>query len=196
MSKNEYVGFERNDKNEYIEGYLSDKEHFNGVLFLLREPNTKGKRQKEFWFKNSLEKNSRQRSFSLYKNKFNIYLKYLNGEYNLSDCAYANIIPTDGKKSKSDKYRKINNENIRNRFISIVNECNNKIKFVFTCYDIFDALKETENSQPVEGMGIKYRKSDKTKRVIRIGNITVYEIYHPSYTKYPKEKSYDNDKPQ
>lgn len=191
MSENNYIGFAQNDKGEYIEGYLSNKENFNGVLFLLREPNTKGKIQEEFWFKNSLEKNIHQRSFSLYKNKFNIYLKYLNGEYNLSDCAYANIRPTDGEKRKSDKYNKINNKDILNRFMSIVKACDNKVKFVFTCYDIFDALKEAPNSQSVEGFGIKYRKSDKTKRVMCIENITVYEIYHPSYTKYPKERYYN-----
>ncbi len=187
---NKKTGFTTNDKNEYIEGYLSDKEHFNGVLFLLREPHTNGETQKEFWFKKSLINNSHQRSFSLYKNKFNIFLKYLNGNYNLSDCAYANIRPSDGDSTKSENYNKLDDSFIFDRFISIVDDCENKIKYVFTCYDIFDAIKNCSKSELCDITGIKYKKSNKNKRVMRFNNIIIYEIYHPSYTKYPKEINY------
>lgn len=184
------MDFEKHN-DEYTEGYLSDKEHFNGVLFLLREPHTDGEIQKEFWFKKSLINNSHQRSFSLYKNKFNIFLKYLNGNYNLSDCAYANIRPDNGERTRSEDYNKMKDEQLFDRFEAIVKICDNKIKYVFTCYDIFDAIKNYGKGTLCDTEGITYKKSNKNKRVMKLGDIIVYEIYHPSYTKYPKEPDYD-----
>lgn len=183
-------------KNEYIEGFLSDKAHFNGVLFLLKEPNSNGKEQCEFWFRNglldstTLEKNSK-RAFTLYKNKFNIYLGYLKGNYNLYDCAYANIRPSNGKSAESKEYKNLKDNDKYNRFLSIVEECENKIEYVFTCYDIFDALLKEGDGKLLNVQGIEYHNSNGsilTKRVMEINGIIVYEIYHPSYTKYPKEK--------
>ena len=36
---------------EKYEGYVGNKEDFNGVIFYLREPNTEGNEAEEFWFK-------------------------------------------------------------------------------------------------------------------------------------------------
>lgn len=54
--------FLKNSRGEYVEGYLSSEKDFNGVVFLLREPNNKNKDDKtspkqvtdEFWFKKVL----------------------------------------------------------------------------------------------------------------------------------------------
>lgn len=172
--------------NEYIEGFLTDKEHFNGVLFLLREPNTD--KQTEFWFKKSLETDSSQRSFRLYKNKFNIYLEYLGDNYNLFDCAYANIRPLDGKNYKSDEFKKLNNQQLFNKFQNILDCCGAKVKCVFTCNDIFNAICEENKIEQneIKESSIRYRKSKVRKRYIELNEVTVFEIYHPSYTKYPK----------
>ena len=32
------------------EGYVGNKEEFNGIIFYLREPNTEGKKVRDFWF--------------------------------------------------------------------------------------------------------------------------------------------------
>lgn len=168
-----------------IEGYLSDKEHFNGVLFLLREPNTD--KQNEFWFKRSLEENRKQRSFSLYKNKFNIMLSYLPEKYLLKDCAYANIRPLNGGKVKSVDYINEKEISIFNRFNEIINCCDNRVKFVFTCYDIFNSILNNSNGVLTNENGIEYNKVKDRKRVLKYNGITIFEIYHPSYTKYPKK---------
>ena len=179
------IGFEHYD-NKYIEGFLTDREHFNGVLFLLREPNTD--KQTEFWFKKSLENNSSQRSFRLYKNKFNIYLEYLGNDYNLIECAYANIRPFDGENHKSDEYEKLGNSKIYNRFQYVLNCCGSEVKYIFTCNDIFNAICEENKIEQneIKESSIRYRKSNVRKKYIEINGVTVFEIYHPSYTKYPK----------
>lgn len=181
MSNNEFKKY----NNKYIEGFLSDKEHFNGALFLLREPNTSN--QTEFWFKKSLENNSTQRSFILYKNKFNIYLGYLDGNYKLSDCAYANIRPSDGEKYASDKYNDLSNSDKYNKFLDVLDYCDGKVKYVFTCNDIFKAICEMNNIGPnkTETSNIRYRKSNVRKKLVTLNGITIFDIYHPSYTKYP-----------
>jgi hypothetical protein len=181
MSNNEFKKY----NNEYIEGFLSDKEHFNGVLFLLREPNAP--KQTEFWFKKSLENNSTQRSFTLYKNKFNIYLGYLEGNYKLSGSAYANIRPSDGENYTSKKYKELSNSNKYSKFLDILNCCDGKVRYVFTCNDIFKAICEMNNIDPnkTESSNIIYRKSNVRKRFVKINGITIFDIYHPSYTKYP-----------
>lgn len=182
MSK---IDFEKYN-NEYIEGFLTDREHFNGVLFLLREPNTD--KQTEFWFKKSLKNDSSQRSFRLYRNKFNIYLEYLGGNYNLSECAYANVRPIDGENYKSDEFKKLNNQQIFERFKYILDCCGSKVKYVFTCNDIFSAICEENKLQQdeIKESIIQYRKSNVRKRYIEFNGVIVFEIYHPSYTKYPK----------
>ena len=46
--------FHKNSKGEYTEGFLGEPENFNGIVFLLREPNTGGKPAEEFWVKEVL----------------------------------------------------------------------------------------------------------------------------------------------
>lgn len=181
MSNNKFKKY----NNEYIEGFLSDKEHFNGVLFLLREPNADD--QTEFWFKQSLENNSTQKSFTLYKNKLNIYLGYLDGNYKLSDCAYANIRPSNGENHTSNEYNDLSNSDKYNRFLNILDCCDGKVKYVFTCDDIFKAICEENNIDlnEAEISNIRYIRSNVRKKFIKLNGITIFDIYHPSYTKYP-----------
>ena len=188
--------FSKNSNDEYIEGYLSDKENFNGVLFLLKEPNTNDGEQESFWFKDGLEgkiPNSKsKRVHTLYKNKFEQLLDYI-GFSGISSCAYANIIPNRGFKSESSEYKSLCEEFRYNRFKKLIETCNPQI--VFLCTKDFEAIikieKGKEYIEPIENEGIQY-SNNKQKRAIHYkdskNDLRVYEIYHPGYRIRIEEK--------
>lgn len=134
-------GFKQNDKGEYIEGYLSNKENFNGVLFLLREPNTNGKIQKEFYFRKCLYKEENNSAMNFYTDYFRNILACLPEDKELKDCAYANIIPDHGMTSKSKEYKSLSNEERVARFESLLNK---KTKIIFVCKEEFDSIRKKE----------------------------------------------------
>ncbi len=172
----------------YTEGFLSDKEHFNGVLLLLREPNTK--EADGFWFKDGTTGN-----LALYQNKFNIYLEYLEGTYDLADCAFANIRPQNGEAFASKAYKELQPYEKCERYEELVKACgNSKLKYVFTCSDIFDAICKTKEIKPSLYSKIQYKDVGKKFRMVEIDGITIYEIYHPSYRKYPEHPGEDFNK--
>lgn len=184
MSENKYIEFQKNDKGEYIEGFLSDKEHFNGILFLLREPNTNRKIQKEFYFRKCLYKEENNSTMDFYADYFRNILACLPEDKKLEDCAYANIIPDHGMPSKSEEYKNLSNEERVARFKSLLNK---KTKIIFVCQEEFDSIRKERNIEWEENCGIKYSNKPTSKRILNYNdNITVYEIYHPNYIKRMK----------
>lgn len=174
-------GFAKNDKGEYIEGYLSDKEHFNGVLFLLREPNTNGEIQKEFYFRKCLYKEEINSTMDFYADYFNNILSCLPENKKLKDCAYANIIPDHGMPTKSDKYKSLSNEERVERFESLLNK---ETEIIFVCQEEFDSIRKMKKIKSQENCGIKYSNKPNSKRKLHYNDrIIIYEIYHPSYIK-------------
>ena len=176
--------------SEGIEGYLSSKETFNGVLFLLREPNSS--EQKRFWFKDCMEKEEKgslsdesgvsKRQYTKYKKIFERLLEYT-GIEGLQNCAYANIKPDSGCNVVSAEYKTITNDEKADRIDSLFKACNPKVAFV--CGDMFDALISKRNMQYSTGEGIRYNKTRLRKG--SYNGIAIFETYHPSYRgSYPE----------
>lgn len=166
------IGFAKNDKGKYIEGYLSDKEHFNGVLFILKEPNTND--QGEFYFRECVS--GKINDMKKYINVFNDLLKNHAGSVKLNECAYANIIPTKGEKNESKSYKNLPNDERFKRINSFIDKYNPKI--IFVCSKDFDALINEENLKTEDGIIYKYLKP---KRLTHYKDVNIYEIYHPAY---------------
>ncbi len=175
MSENEYIGFAQNDKDEYIEGYLSDKEHFNGVLFLLKEPNTQ--KQKSFYFKDCVA--GKENGMKNYIKIFNNLLKNYSDNAELNECAYANMIPDHGSAKESDEYKSLSDELRYKRINSIIKECNPTT--IFLCTKDFDAMIRKAKIESIENQGVKYSNNSNTKRIAFYNTIKFYEIYHPNY---------------
>lgn len=76
------------------EGYLSDPSTFNGLLILLREPNTGGKKPPYFWMKDVVIPNHGEPRGRDYYQKLSAYVSLLG--YCLEQCAYANLNPNGG----------------------------------------------------------------------------------------------------
>lgn len=172
-------GFDTNINGEYIEGYLSDKEHFNGVLFLLKEPNTNGEIQNEFYFRKCLYKEENNSTIDSYVKYLRQILSNLSVNRNLENCTYANMIPYCGMHKESEKYKKLSNKERVERFESLLND---KTDIVFVCRNEFDAIIKEKNIEWKENCGIKYSNKPNSKRMLQYSDkITVYEIYHPSY---------------
>jgi len=167
-------GFAKNDKGEYIEGYLSDKEHFNGVLFLLKEPNTP--KQETFYFRECV--NGEKNNMGNYITVLNNLLKHYTNNAKLEECAYANMIPDHGMPKESEEYKCLSDKFRFDRFISIINEC--KPSIVFLCTKDFDGIVKYANIESIENKGVKYSNSKNTKRIAYYNDVLIYEIYHPS----------------
>lgn len=101
-------------KDKHIEGYLGDSNECE-ILFVLREPHEDN--QQEFWFKNAIDKEPKERD--QYEKKYILSLgtlayKLLGGnddspcvcklEEALRKCAYINIYPFSGESSSSIHY--------------------------------------------------------------------------------------------
>lgn len=171
----EIKGFAQNDKGEYIEGYLSDKEHFNGVLFLLKEPNTP--KQETFYFKECVS--GKINDMGKYITVLYDLLKYYTDNAKIEECAYANMIPDHGAAKESEEYKCLPDKFRFDRFISIINEC--KPAIVFLCTKDFEGIVKYANIKSEENKGVKYSNSNNTKRTAKYNGISMYEIYHPSY---------------
>lgn len=128
--------FHKNEYDEYEEGYLGEPKLFNGIVFLLREPNkdennTNASDEKRipFWFKNVVNRefyfntdadcriylesdNAKKRKNSKtaatkYIKRFKEILKFINYPENcLKNAIYCNIHPKWGGTYKSKDYMK------------------------------------------------------------------------------------------
>ena len=182
-------GFAKNGKCQYIEGYISTETEFNGVLFLLKEPNTDD--QRGFWFKecfyHDYDQICAKRTFTRYKTVFNKLLTYSESGLKLKNCAYANIKSYNGKNRESSEYRKLSYAEKLNRLDSLIDACHPK--FIFICQDLFDTLIMINKISPLYN-GVTYKGGSIQKRKCYYKSIPVYEIYHPSYWRigYPDER--------
>ena len=183
----------------YTEGYLGDEKKCD-ILFVLREPDTDGKKADIFWFKQvvngvkfkGLDVDSKKKarianaSGTRYKNVLGrIASKLLNitsenYEEVLKNCCYMNVCPESGEKQISLHY-KVNDDYRKALIKRIIEEHNTK--FIVTVSDVFDKLCGATNES-----WLTYE--DKNFRKGKYEGVEVYEFYHPSSTKI-KYKEFD-----
>lgn len=193
------------------EGYVGNKEDFNGVIFYLREPNTGGDEAKEFWFQRiitdrdnyykNLEKElteagcknvntiirSSKGIATKFENRFKEMLEQLGlNDKKLTDVAFCNVNSDSGDTTLTGEFKNKLATSAVCKLETIIKNMDKNELIVFTCKDIFDKLR---GAWPVEAKedGLRYNDEEKALRSFShvIGNkkITVYEIYHPSYFK-------------
>ena len=112
--------FHKNNNGEYTEGFLGEPENFNGIVFLLREPNTGGEPAEEFWFKKvlndsenyhkSLESSNKEKSKTAnskrdatkFRNRFSEMLEFIDHKENdLKNSVFCNVNCSFAVKSSS-----------------------------------------------------------------------------------------------
>lgn len=185
---------------EKYEGYVGNKEDFNGVIFYLREPNTEGNEAEEFWFKRIIidkEKYYKEleeakcekietdkRIASKFENRFNEMFEQLGlTDKQLKNVVYCNLHSDSGENSATNEYRE-KLTNAANKLKIIVENMDKEELIVFTCKDIFDELCRAWNVKERYEDGLKYNNKKECLQYFShvIGNkkITVYEILHPS----------------
>lgn len=167
-----------------LEGFLDDT-FFNGVIFLLREPNTgKENKQTEFWLKKRLTGNyayndaamdkaqirNDKRAYTKYRNRFHAMLTYVytGSDKELRHAAYFNLRPDAGEISRSKEYseRAKDSDYVTKKFKSIVDYCKSRTYgglTVFTCSDIFEILAECYLLKSIERDGVDYGKRGKMR---------------------------------
>jgi len=181
-----YEFFQKEGK--LLEGYLSSEEEFNGIVFLLREPNDAD--PTEFWFKNVLDKKETGQIPSKYVNRF-LEMLIATGhaddntspeilEKLLRNAVYCNIHPEFGGNSATRSFHKKKRERSRIFLDRFPRE--HKELTIFTLWDIYDIF--LEYLEPVEKAslnGLKYSTRKRCFQTTRDGcKLTVYEIVHPS----------------
>lgn len=144
------------------DGYLTDKEHFNGVLFILKESNTAGRAEvnNTFWFRDC----EGAKRWNLYRNSMVAYLKnYIGEDIDYRECAYMSFNKRGGYGSCNDKqltgYVEKYHSFIKNQ-IEII-----KPRYIICCGAgiVFDLVLPI-----VEGA---------------LPNVTIYDCYHLCCTK-------------
>ena len=154
--------------NPDIEGFLAkDGVQFNGVVFLMREPNTGGEKADDFWFKNCLngtipdriaDEKAYKGKFYTYNKKFIRLLSYIYQDKNhdrvgeLKHSAYFNLRPDGGNARMSEAYKALRDtpDQCKYRFGQILAYCTERIRTddgkgtlnIFTCWDIANALQK------------------------------------------------------
>lgn len=187
--------FHKDKEGKYTEGFL-DKEKFNGVVFLLKEPNSRGEPANDFWFKkvihnednfiSKLTKIEDKIAATKYPNYFKKCLRQIGlNDEELKYCVYMNIYPYSGEEQASRNYQKflMNFDEKSERWKVIENL---RPEVIFTCKDIYNRIKTVLNiSVSDEKNGIKYKDKTLSYFETKIGNtITrIYAIYHPTAPK-------------
>lgn len=193
--------FHKNSKGEYTEGFLGEPENFNGIVFLLREPNTGGEPAEEFWFKKvlndsenyhkALESSNTEESdikrskgtSTKFINRFTEMLEFSDHKKDdIYNSVFCNIKPENGEKVVGKKYEEELESSKLEEMILYFASLKDEIT-VFTCFDIYNELLELDNiKNKEEKTGLKYKS--KVSRCfegeICKAKIKVYEIVHPS----------------
>ena len=188
------------------EGYVGNKEDFNGVIFYL----------KEFWFQRiitdkdnyykNLEKElteagcknvntiirSSKGIATRFENRFKEMLEQLGlNDKKLTDVAFCNVNSDSGDTTLTGEFKNKLATSAVCKLETIIKNMDKNELIVFTCKDIFNKLR---GAWPVEAKedGLRYNDEEKALRSFShvIGNkkITVYEIYHPSSRKPALQK--------
>lgn len=195
--------FYKNKEKDYIEGFLGDKENFNGVVFMLKEPDHKqvkaGDEDKRFfWFKrvvydekyyeDDLPKNeitTKKRVATAFKSRFCQMLQVvgLNEKDDLKNTVFCNVHPEWGGVVVTEEYKKTRKENVTNKMEVLVEQCirkqNRMSLTIFTCRDIYMILKckyTNEGYDVSELDGLTYSKGKNPERKRIIINTGEYEL--------------------
>lgn len=195
--------FHKNKKGEYTEGFLGKPENFNGIVFLLREPNTGGEPAEEFWLKEVLTNSENyhkalessntkkaditrsKRASTKFINRFTEMLEFSGHKKDdIYNSVFCNIKPENGEKVVGEKYEEELESSKLKEMILYFASLKDEIT-VFTCFDIYDDLLELDNIKHKEDeTGLKYKSKVSSSRCFKgeIGKakIKVYEIVHPS----------------
>lgn len=181
-----------------LESYLGDKEHFNGVLFILREPNSGGNPADTFWMKmvaNDQPTSAENKAHETrYKNRFSEMLKAIGmGPNDLKNAAYVNVHPEHGSSTVSNAYQGIPRKQLGESAVAKCQRLN--AKTVFTCPDIYEGMKKylTEEdsggtlAEQVNNSKFCYQRKGKLIQMSKFTfcgacgwEIIVYKILHPS----------------
>lgn len=192
-------------EDHLTEGLLCDGKRFSDIklLFVLREPNSGGRRADTFWIKDIIAKAERGEALSADESRYYKWIKNITDLFDiadLSDCAYINLFPFRGKGSAGDDYKRtlrafkgkntFKREKIQADFSKLAENRWEIIKrlsdkaIVITLGDIYDgiAAKErngiTENTEQHLILGKKKFKSC----IIKTENksIRILSCYHPA----------------
>ena len=199
--------FYKRKDGEYLEGYLGPKEDFNGIVFMLKEPNQaqvldENEDERIFWFKNVLygeriykesdSKKDKRRSKTAatkYKKRFQEMLRQIGYENDdLKNAIYCNVHPEWGSTHKSEEYDSTKYLNVVKK-MKLLESCAKKMHSltIFTCMDIYDILKNLykKNGFVQENeKGLIYKRGGEMgmfKVKTEVSTISVYKILHPSY---------------
>ena len=161
------------------EGYLSNAELFNGILFILREPNSNGKVADTFWMRDVVNEIAAGRAATKYKNRLTELVEALGRGDELKHSAYVNIHPDSGTAQASECYKKLS-KGTKGKIAKT--QCENyKAEIVFTCKDIFHDMWKAYGEPPcTEGISYHRGGTDVTLERFQTENMTVFAIYHPS----------------
>ncbi len=202
--------FYKNSQGETIEGYLGATDKFNGIVFLLREPNTNEKensnnehninKAEEFWFKKVLynseayhkELETKNEDLKKITNSKRASVKYINrfnemlestgfNKDDLFNAIFCNTHPEYGETSATSEYQKTM-EVQATSIINHLSSIHNNL-YIFTCNDIYDCLKN--HLKPVrEEKGLRYKRKvlNCFQAETNSCKITIYKIYHPSFS--------------
>ncbi len=176
-------------KGELIEGYLGEPENFNGIIFLLKEPNNPDG-AKEFWFKNMLLSeeiyiNSERKSkavFTKFKNRFSEMIECTNTEKELKDAIFCNVNPLKGKATVTQEFYEVLKSGKVEKMLDFFADLKDDIT-LFTCSDVYSYLFKSDklpNKTKKSGLSCKNKPLDCFTSEIGNTKITVYEIHHPS----------------
>lgn len=184
-----YDFYKYNEK--YIEGYLGEPENFNGIVFLLKEPNNPDG-AKEFWFKSMLDstekylketKNSRS-IFTKFKNRFSEMIEYTDNNKELKNAIFCNVNPIYGKSKATNDFYEILTSGKPEKMLEFFSSLKDIIT-VFTCKDIYRHLLKSDKIKVLkETSGLRYKNKNEPlgcfECEIRSTKVVVYEILHPS----------------
>ena len=181
------------------EGYVGNKEDFNGVIFYLKEPNTGGDETKEFWFQRiitdkdnyykNLEKElaeagcknvnkiirSSKGTATRFENRFKEMLEQLGlNDKKLEDVVFCNVNSDFGDTTLTGKF-KSDLEKSPCKLKNIIQNMDKNELIVFTCKDIFNKLRKAwKNEEGYHDLkdGLRYNNEEKPLRSFRhvIGN--------------------------
>ena len=161
---------------------------FNGVLFILREPNSNGEVVTEGdreWFYKVINGDRTANRYGHYAKSFSAYMEHTDlDNKSLAGCRLENIHPEYGNPHCSKTYKDMGDTDKLERFNEIITEyCP---RYVFTCDDIFKAVYESENlsyNDLPDGLFYPNKKTKKQKKMMIYTHkgkiINVFEICHP-----------------
>ncbi len=174
------------------EGYVGNKEDFNGVIFYLKEPNTGGDETKEFWFQRiitdkdnyykNLEKElteagcknvntiirSSKGIATRFENRFKEMLEQLGlNDKKLTDVAFCNVNSDSGDTTLTGEFKNKLATSAVCKLETIIKNMDKNELIVFTCNDIFNKLCEAwknEDGCDVPYDGLRYDNEEKPLR--------------------------------